>query len=77
MNDNDSDRYDLGDVDGTDYELQPMGLREIAETFCRAADAMTTEEKACLRQDLGWELPQSIVWTPGDLEFLAEAGIKP
>jgi hypothetical protein len=76
--DNDG-RFDFGDLDAPDqaHELEPMSLQEIANEFAAAATEMTPEQRACIRQAMAWQLLREVEWTPGDLEFLAEAGIRP
>ena len=76
--DNDG-RFDMGDLDDVSatHELEPMSLREIANEFAATAAEMTPEQRACIRQSMTWQLLQKCEWTPGDLEFLVEAGIKP
>lgn len=76
--DNDN-RFDLGDLDDASptHELEPMSLREIANHFASTAAQMTPEQRACIRQAMTWKLLHECHWTPGDLEFLREAGVKP
>ena len=76
--DNDG-RFDLGDVDDAPnpHELKPVSLQEIANEWAAMAAQMTPEQRACIRQAMTWQLLHQCEWTPADLEFLAEAGIKP
>ena len=77
----DDDIYYLDDQDAP--ELHPMGLKEIAETFCRAASTLTPEQKAecraALEEKLGVKTIQ-LQWAQllneDDRSFLREARIR-
>jgi hypothetical protein len=73
----DDDHYYLDADDVPEFSLEPLSLAEAADLFCHTAAEMTPEQRACIRQAVAWELLHQCEWTPGDLEFLAEAGIRP
>jgi hypothetical protein len=49
--DNDG-RFDFGDLDAPDYELEPITLQQAADILCRAASTLTPEQKAECRAAL-------------------------